>query len=66
MLLALLITVCAGQYFVTGPRYGLSGTPVLVASCDLSGDGVRDIITTNYNGNVVTVLINTGGSSYQV
>ncbi len=50
-LLALLLCVSHAQYFRSGYKQATGATPVLVASCDLSGDGVNDFAVTNYNSN---------------
>lgn len=42
---------------------GASSTPSSVALADLNGDGKLDIVTTNYRGNAVAVLLNTTAPS---
>src|SRR5208282_5107 len=47
------LTFAAQQTFATGTG------PASVAAADVNGDGKPDLITTNANGNTVSVLLNT-------
>jgi hypothetical protein len=54
LLVALLCCPVLGQYFVSGAKERVGLTPVLVATCDLSGDGINDFAVTNFGDNTGT------------
>src|SRR5262249_59820150 len=43
----------------------LTTAPLPVAAAEVSGDGIPDIITTNYGANTVSVLLGNGDGSFQ-
>ncbi len=48
LLVALLCCPGWAQYFRSGAKERVGLTPVLVATCDLSGDGINDFAVTNF------------------
>jgi hypothetical protein len=51
--------------FVAPPAFDVGTQPAGVAVADLNGDGIPDLITTNSNGNDVSVLLGHGDGSFQ-
>ena len=50
--------------FQPAQTFAVGSRPYSVAVADLTGDGRPDIVTTNYGGNSVSVLLNNGDGSF--
>ena len=47
------------------PSYGVGTVPVYVTVADVNGDGLPDIVTANYQGASVSVLLNRGDGTFR-
>ena len=55
--------VITSASFGNAVRFATSNNPDFVAAADLDGDGRTDLVTTNYFGNSISVLKNTGNGT---
>jgi hypothetical protein len=45
-------------FFLSGKSFSVGADPIQVATADLNGDGLPDLVTANSNSNTVSVLLN--------
>jgi hypothetical protein len=62
-----IVAPCLAQIplFEARMDFGVSGDPVSIKACDLNGDGLKDIITANWDSNNVSISRNNGDGTFQ-
>ena len=56
--------ISSGSGYAPEVTYAVGQTPVGIATADLNGDGLPDLVVGNHNSNNVSVLLNEGNGSF--